>query len=198
MIIGITGKTHAGKSSLAHKLNYIHGWQVHSFAEGVREQLANAWFPLDKPEKARAKWSILESEDKERVRALLQAWGHGRRELTHDGYWIDYVMGDNKDGVFGNKTNVTIDDVRYPNEIEAILKSGGLIIRLEADEETLLSRGATIETLNHPSENALSEQLTLIESMNTDRVIQIDTDNLTRNEVVARLRGLLTEMGVVI
>ena len=93
---------------------------------------------------------------------------------------------------------IIIDDVRYPNEVESILDSGGIIIRLMADEETLLSRGATIESLSHPSENALSEQLSLAESLNMDRVIQIDTDNLTRNEVVARLRELLTEKGVVI
>lgn len=180
MIIGIAGKTRVGKTTLASLLNQINDdYSVYSFAEEVRNELANAWFNNHQKKNRRAEWDLLELTNKESVRPLLAGWGHGRRKLTGETYWVKRLM----EGIPDGKTTV-IDDVRYPNEIDAILEAGGIIIRLTACQETLIERGATEESLSHPSENALSNQLTLRESLAENRVFRINTDGLNARGVL--------------
>jgi len=179
MIIGIAGKTHSGKTSLANRLNHTYGWPVHSFADGVRRELANAWFKGTHAKNRPALWESMESEfGKESVRTLLQAWGHGRRVFNGDDYWVDDLMSN-----IADEEVVVIDDVRYPNEIASILRKGGVIIRLLADEQTLYSRGATESALSHPSERAISEEQTLYEALNKNRVFRIATNDIKQEEV---------------
>jgi hypothetical protein len=205
IIIGIAGKTHSGKSSLAMKLNHSYGWPIASFAEGVRAELASAWFKGSGLTKRYTKWAELEvREGKGAVRNLLQAWGHGRRVLTNESHWVDMLF-KTLEGV--DDEVIVIDDVRYPNEIQAILDRGGFIVRLHADAETLFERGANPEALSHPSENAISRNQTLHEALATNRVFQIETGNRDLKGVfcvflekamgsISREINSLTRMGV--
>jgi len=174
LLIGIAGRTHAGKTTLANWLSHVHGWKVTSFAEPLRSELAAAWFRRA-PKRAREKWSVLEAENAALTRPLLQAWGHGRRVIEHDDYWVVALFNSidwDTDGV------ILIDDVRYPNEIAAILEQGGLIIRLHITEEEAVARGADPLTLEHASENAISHTLTLSECAMRDRVFVAATNDI--------------------
>jgi dephospho-CoA kinase len=169
-IIGIIGKTHSGKTTLANKIHHVLGHEVMSFAEYVRRDVANGWFGRDEAgSMARQKWAELERENKEELRPILQAWAHARRTLDDEKYWVDELF---SDMIMRGHRKVVIDDVRYPNEMLHILERGGKIIRLYANDETLLERGASPEALQHQSENQLAH-LTLDEIDYGDNCITI-------------------------
>ena len=181
LIIGIAGKMRAGKSTLAHRLSNYFGCEIIPWAEAVRREVSRAWFGNYTPEKARAMWLDLESRDKARTRPILQAWGHGKRVVQHENYWIkkwlDIAEAKHRDMVI-------IDDVRYGNEVGFIMDNGGLLIRLDCDSNTLADRGADIEFLEHDSENSLAD-LTLHEAgPRWNRVLRLNSANLDSDELM--------------
>ena len=174
-IIGIIGRMRSGKTTFAAKLNHVLGYEVMAFGEYVRRELAEAWFaPLGGSDIGtfRDGWGELEQDWKAELRPLLQAWGHGRRCLVDEDYWVDALFEEAEK--FGH-SRIVIGDVRYPNEMKAILDRGGKIIRLNAPTSLLLERGATEEALAHPSEQALTN-LSLLEISAHDDSVVIPAD----------------------
>ena len=143
-----------------------------SFGEYVRREVAMAWFKTSPSHVRRKKWGELESENKSELRPILASWGHGRREHSDVDYWVDKLFHDIEHrGV----EKIVIDDIRYPNEMLSVIEAGGKIIRLYADDSLLVERGATEESLAHPSENSLTH-LTLPEIANEDRCFTIPAE----------------------
>ena len=148
LYIGIAGNMKSGKSSLAVQLSQEFDLPILSFAESLRMEVAQAFFHKQQRNEARFLWDRLEEQDKTLTRPLLQAWGQGRRDLQNDEYWIKRLQ------EYADKKGLDyaiIDDVRHANEAQHVLDNGGLIIRLHANEQTLIDRGA--KHLGHQSEN---------------------------------------------
>jgi adenylate kinase family enzyme len=89
-------------------------------------------------------------------RELLQSIGTKMREIDED-IWIKYVLKN-------NKNNIIIDDLRYPNELEALKRENFIIIKLELDKDTQLKRLKKcypdtyqnhINNMNHESESLM-------------------------------------------
>ena len=150
-IIGIAGRMKSGKTALAQSLSEEYGWSIFSFAGSVRDEISKGWFSYLPKAEARVMWDLVESEDKSLCRPLLQAWGHGRRQITTPDYWVHKILKQIRD----IESVIIIDDVRYPNEMQMILDNDGYIIYITTTDNTLIGRGVNPPELKHESECAL-------------------------------------------
>ena len=145
-ILGLSGKMKSGKTTIAQHLCDKYGFQRFSFATAVRREVARGMgMSLEA-------WNALEADNKASVRPILQAWGHGRRMISGENYWVAKVL-EEIEGL----PRVVIDDVRYPNELQAIRKAGGHVGVLEVGPDTQIERGANEEMIFHDSESALDD-----------------------------------------
>ena len=117
MKIAITGKMCSVKSTLANIIketnsNYI----IYSFGQKVKD-VAKDLFGM-----------------KEKDRSLLTSIGTKMREIDSE-VWINYVINQTKD-----KTHCIIDDLRYQNEYEYLLKHDFKIIILTLSPEIQIER----------------------------------------------------------
>lgn len=117
MKIAICGKMCSGKSTLA---NYIMrtfpGYQKYAFADKVKE-LCIELFNMQKKD-----------------RPLLINFANKMREIDSD-VWINQVLKQTK-----GKENCIIDDVRYQNEVDALIQDGWKFIQLDVPYEIQRSR----------------------------------------------------------
>lgn len=178
MIIGISGRIGAGKDTLARGLIGGCRWgervpTVCAFADAVK-LLAHRSFgvPLT--------WSYGTQADKDRpiptgpgvtVRQALQKLGQTYREIDPD-YWVRILM-DELDAMPPHAVPI-ITDVRYPNEVDAILLRGGLVFRL--------TRTTSVDA--HASETSLTDNGGL-------GMTVIDNRGMTEGEVLEEALGWL-------
>jgi hypothetical protein len=139
MIIGICGFIGSGKDTAADFLVNFHGFKRDSFAATLKDAVAHVfgWDRelLEGRTKASREWrETVDTWWAERLkmpnltpRLVLQLWGTevGRRAF-HDDIWIASL--ENK--LRNVKDDIVITDCRFPNEIKAIKKSGGKVIRI--------------------------------------------------------------------
>ena len=193
-IIGIAGRMRTGKSSLARLLeeylSHTHTTMTFSFAEAVRQEVANALWPNHGSAEARYFLSLKEAEHKESVRPLLQALGQAKREMVDDGYWIDAL----RDSVNRQReTSIAIiDDVRHHNEADFCIENG-ILIKLRAPESTLIERGANPERLAHYSETAM-RTASEGELKNPHKILTLDTAGLSPKGMFKALRPFIDEI----
>ncbi|MGC1583998.1 MAG: hypothetical protein WA766_21130 [Candidatus Acidiferrales bacterium] len=151
-IIGLSGKARSGKDSA---FDFIHaalakvGIEARrvAFADGVREE---------------AKLAGWDGVKDEAGRTMLQNVGMTRR-LENPRYWINKAFGRILHEFFraeeaGQEVIWVITDVRFLNEMAAILKADGRVWRIERrDPETheLHDNGLTPEQKAHASETEL-------------------------------------------
>lgn len=151
MIIGLSGYAQTGKDTIANYLIKNYGFTRVAFADPIREavyklnpkiniadmrgvSLATAVDSLG--------WETVKVESED-ARWLLQRMGtEVGREIFGDNFWVDQAM---KKAVGHDK--VVITDVRYPNELEAILGHSGTVWRVIKDDTGAVNR--------HASESAL-------------------------------------------
>ena len=144
MIIGICGFIGSGKDTVADYLVNFHGFRRESFANTLKDAVS-AVFGWDR--------TMLEGRTKEArewreqvdpwwaqrldmpnltPRWVLQYWGtEVCRRGFHDSIWIASL--ENK--LRTSKDHVVISDCRFPNEIDAIKQSGGLVVRVTRGSE---------------------------------------------------------------
>ena len=128
MIIGISGKMGTGKTTLANHLVELCGGRRVSFADALREEVADIFcLPLEAMTLRDCKEHMLVPVgfNPMSLRQLLQWWGALRR-VSDDCYWVDITM-----SMVAKDELVIIDDVRYYNEACAIKAAGGQVIRLD-------------------------------------------------------------------
>jgi hypothetical protein len=176
MIIGVCGLIGSGKDTIADYLQNIHQFRRESFAHTLKDAVA-AVFGWDREllegrtkesrawrEQVDPWWATRLNMPDLTPRWVLQYWGtEVVRRGFHDDTWIASL--ENK----LRKTNddVVISDCRFPNEIAAIKRAGGKVIRVVRGPEpewydTALGANAGIvpdqELLKqlgiHPSETA--------------------------------------------
>lgn len=152
--IGIHGKAGSGKDTLADYLVAKHGFTKVSFADGVRKGLAAATGDakfLDNSQEA--KQEVCEALGETRRKAL-QTYGLLMRDKFGADVWIRCAM---RCMERSGNTKFVISDVRFQNEAEAIIKSGGMIIRLERPNNGYALQG---EEAEHASEVPLPAAMT--------------------------------------
>jgi hypothetical protein len=144
MIIGIAGFQGSGKDTIADYLQNIYGFKRDSFASTLKDAVSSV-FGWDREllegrtkesrawrEQVDAWWSERLNMPDLTPRYVLQVWGtEVARKSFHDDTWIASL--ENK----LRKTNndIVISDVRFPNEISAIKRAGGVVIRVTRGPE---------------------------------------------------------------
>ena len=144
MIVGLVGFIGAGKGTVADLLVDRHDFEKESFANSVKDAVATifgwnrALLEGDTPE-SRA-WR--EQDDKfwsEKLgkpfspRLALQLMGtEAGRDVFHPDLWVHTVLRRCENAPYHN---YVIADVRFPNEINAIRESGGIIVRVKRGDE---------------------------------------------------------------
>jgi len=139
MIIGICGLIGSGKDTIADYLQNIHEFRRESFASTLKDAVS-AVFGWDREllegrtKESRAWREQVDTWWAERLnmpgltpRWVLQHWGtEVVRRSFHDDTWIASL--ENK--LRKTTDDVVISDCRFPNEIAAIKRAGGMVIRV--------------------------------------------------------------------
>lgn len=150
MIIGFVGFIGSGKDTAADYLVNFHGFRRDSFANTLKDAIASI-FGWDRTllegrtaearewrEQVDEWWAQRLGLPNLTPRWILQYWGtEVCRNHFHDDIWIASL--ENK--MRKTKDNIVISDVRFPNEIQAIHNSGGIVVRVR--------RGADPEWFEH-------------------------------------------------
>lgn len=166
MNIGICGKAGSGKTAVADHLIKKYGYERYSVADEVK-RIAVRLFKM-----------------KEKDRKLLQDIGFQMRAIRPS-IWIDFLV----DQIKG-KDRVVVDDIRYPNEYQALKREGFKIVRVAADREVCIKRlterdgTAAIERLDDESETA----------MDNVKIENVLDGNLSLEEMLAQLDELLMSL----
>jgi hypothetical protein len=147
-IIGVAGKKRSGKDTLADRLEE-HGYEKYGFADNIKRaceeifDFSDEELWGDKKEEINEYWGFT-------PRHALQVFGTDLfRDKFGDDIWIRSLFRDLQND---DPDKVVITDVRFPNEVEAIQKSGGIVVWIDASER--LS-----ESDDHESETALDDYL---------------------------------------
>ena len=201
MIIGVCGLIGSGKDTIADYLVNIHGYRRDSFAATLKDAVS-AVFGWDRDMlegRSRHSREWREQPDvwwSERLgrtitpRLMLQLWGtEVCRQGFHDDVWIASL--ENK--LRSAQDDVVISDCRFPNEIDAIRRQGGIVVRVVrgADPEwfgaarTHLKNGGPLpQTIPHASEWAWA-------GTDFDRVID---NNATLDDLYGQVSDLLLDL----
>ena len=192
-LIGIAGPMRSGKSSIASFLSaWEEGAKVIPMACAVRDAAAKLLY--GKYDSPRAKWDAVEQLRKKDCRPILQAIGHGKRTLIGEDVWVDAWETKYKRVRRHTEALVIVDDVRYPNEVERIISLGGRMVQLRCDPMELFDRGASTDSLRHPSEHSLDlDNLTLLEGEMGLRRIIYHSDKVSASHIARDIKRWLVE-----
>ena len=170
-IIGVCGFQSSGKDTVADYLVNSHGFRRLSFAGALKDAIS-VIFSWDREllegktaesrawrEQVDTWWAKKLDMPHLTPRWILQYWGtEVCRKAFHNNIWIKSVE-------YKLKTisdNVVISDVRFPNEIESIKDSGGMIMRTRRGSDPVWYNDAlTVNTVdkNDSSWSLSSERL---------------------------------------
>jgi hypothetical protein len=139
MIIGVCGLIGSGKDTIADYLQNIHQFRRESFA-GTLKDAVSAVFGWDREllegrtrqsrewrEQVDPWWAERLNMPNLTPRWVLQYWGtEVVRKGFHDNTWIASL--ENK--IRKSQDDIVISDCRFPNEIDAIKRAGGVVIRV--------------------------------------------------------------------
>lgn len=156
MIIGINGRMQSGKDTLADILVRQHSnVERVAFADKLKDSAAAA---LGVSRELLEELKIAEREHVEllsnpkvisfNIRTYLQRYGtEAHREIFGDDFWVREALDNQK---VSDGTILVVTDMRFPNEIEAVLDRGGIAVKIRrkiADDKPIL----------HPSEQTLPD-----------------------------------------
>lgn len=139
MLVGFVGLIGSGKGT-AGDLLVKHGFAPDSFAAPLKDAIAAMFgWPRDLlegdttesrafREQPDAYWSLVMGKQYTPREALQKMGTEAGRNVFHPDLWVKSLERRVK---YGNQLNVVITDVRFPNEIDALLNMGGRIIIIE-------------------------------------------------------------------
>ena len=137
-----------GKSTVAAHLVSL-GYKIVKFAEPLKVMTGQFLLAAGIPKGE--VWSYVEGANKEKQipglpkgttsrkvqRTLGTEWG---RKCLSDSLWVDLALRKARD-LLNEGYSVVIDDMRFPNEYDAILKNGGEVWRVVRSQEKFKSDG---------------------------------------------------------
>lgn len=149
-LVGLSGKSKAGKSTLAKALEEKYGWHRVSLANSLKLLVKTQFGLTDEQVYGKDKdkpcgYFHSDGISPRTARDILMWLGLAYRQVDPN-FWIKQLEPELRE----DKINV-IDDIRFPNEAKFVLDMGGFLIRVERAMEL---RGGDI---NDISETALDD-----------------------------------------
>lgn len=179
MLIGFIGKIGTGKTTASNYLVDNYGFTKHNFKDALDAELSK-FFP-DVLE-ALASYEGIDKDEfmqykptPDTLRQLKQNYGTEVRRAENENYWVSKWI-KKYETMFGD--NVCADDVRFINEVEAIKRMGGIIVRLECPDIK--------DTGSHESETALDEyraDVTITADKGDLTMIHMSLDSIVENDI---------------
>lgn len=138
MIIGICGFIGSGKDTIADYLVNLHGFRRESFANSLKDAVAQV-FGWDRTmlegrtkqsrewREQRDEWWSQRLDMDITPRYVLQQWG---TEVCRGGFHDDIWIASLENKLRNIQDDVVITDCRFPNEIRAIRAAGGRVVRV--------------------------------------------------------------------
>ena len=166
MIIGITGFISSGKDTVANYLVAKHGFVRDSFAGTLKDAVAQV-FGWDREllegltpearewrEQVDPWWSKRLDMPRLTPRYMLQLWG---TEVCRRGFHNDIWIASVENRLRKTTEDIVISDVRFPNEIAAIRKHGGICVWVKRGELPEWYNCALTENTTHEDRQWLLE-----------------------------------------
>jgi hypothetical protein len=155
MLIGIYSSTpQSGKSTVAHHLVMRHNFERVPFADVLKAMMHPVLEALDvdAQELYTGDKSAVVYKDKTLRHALQTLGTEWGRKCMGENFWVDMWKRQVSmaKSVYGS--NIVVDDMRFPNEFEAVRSLGGWTWKVARP-------GATAPTNGHASEGALDNLL---------------------------------------
>lgn len=147
VVVAFIGPAGCGKSTCATLLEEHHGYTRLKFAHPIKQMLRSLGLEdrhLEGVDKE-SPTDLLSGVSPRRAMQLLgHEWG---RILIHPDLWVRAWM---KDAVWKiqNGHRLVIDDLRYENELDAILRLGGVTIRIVRKDQSTQCEQHDSETQN--------------------------------------------------
>jgi len=129
MIIGISGKSRCGKSTIAESYEDL-GYSITSFASPIKDMLLALGLSDDQlygEAKDLPCVILYGATPREAMIELSTSW----TTKFSSSFWIDRWQAALPGHFYGNKGGIIVDDVRYPQEALAILDLGGKLIHVD-------------------------------------------------------------------
>ena len=138
LLIGLTGKAGSGKTTAARYLSDLYGIPRRPFAFPLKCMIGALGFPaevLDGPShvKELPTEKLAGHSLRHAMQTLGTQWG---REIMGQDFWVRQWENTL------DQPGCIADDVRFPNECEAIRSRGGVILRVERDGAGVRGEGA--------------------------------------------------------
>jgi len=146
MIIGICGFIGTGKDTIADYLVNFHEFRRDSFANTLKDAVS-AVFGWDRVmlegrtkearewrEQVDPWWADRLGMPNLTPRWVLQYWG---TEVCRKGFNDDIWIASLENKLSKSQDNIVISDVRFPNEVAAIKRAGGMVIRVVRGDEPI-------------------------------------------------------------
>lgn len=129
-VIALTGAAGSGKSTAADYLIRQHGYERVKFAGPLKDMMRALGFGEDDIEGGDKELSnslLCNKTPRHAMQTLGTEWG---RKCIGEDFWA-ILWKDTAESILAKKGRVVVDDLRFPNEAEAIRKVGGVIVKLE-------------------------------------------------------------------
>jgi len=150
LIIGISGKRGSGKSLLCNPYLKARGFEIHSFADPLKEDIRRAYGITKEHTDGKLKEVVCPKLGGKTPREAMIAEGEIRRRFSENGlYWVHRFYDRIK--YLPPESLVAISDVRFKNEAAYLRHFGGYIVRLERDPKLNIYK----DIIDDPSETEL-------------------------------------------
>jgi hypothetical protein len=171
ILIGICGLIGSGKDTAAEYLVKNYNFQRESFAGSLKDAVSSifGWerklleglSPEDRlwREQVDRWWADRLNIPDLTPRWVLQYWG---TEVCRIGFHFDIWIASLENRLRNYSKNVVVSDLRFPNEIDAIHNSGGIILRIKRGEDPQWYHDAIIMNQgphNNPKWTAATERI---------------------------------------
>lgn len=175
IVIGISGKAHSGKDTVADMLVKDYGFIKMAFADSLKG-LVQQYYGFKKEEL----WTDYKTEE---VRRILQGTGEMIKSLEGDDFWIRQIQ---KKMIYrsmsvGWDNKVVISDVRFPNEKGFVKGCSGITIRIDRPDNEAVEFNP-----EHVSEQELHGFDYVVVNRQTIEHLEWKIEQVMRNENISR------------